>query len=144
VDRGGGGGAARDRRAEGVDAGLVAERWKRTGRPADGSPTGRCARCTGRLRPRSEQYRAAAVGWRLPPLVRRPARLRFFREDRKDAADIQYVKSQTIRNFTDAGFEPDTAVAAVETEDPTKLVHTNLYSVQLQAPLTGKPDAPAA
>lgn len=65
----------------------------------------------------------------------------FLREDRKDAAEIQQIKASTIRSYVDAGFTPETAVAAVEAEDPTLLEHTNLYSVQLQPP--GTTAAPA-
>lgn len=58
----------------------------------------------------------------------------FLREDRKDAAEIQFRKATTIRQLVDAGYEPDTVVAAVEAEDMTLLVHSGLYSVQLQPP----------
>lgn len=65
----------------------------------------------------------------------------FFREDRKDAADIQFVKAQTIRQLVDAGYKPETVVAAVEAEDPKLLKHSGLYSVQLQEPGAGQPPA---
>jgi hypothetical protein len=58
----------------------------------------------------------------------------FLREDRKDAAEIQRIKAVTIRQYVDAGYLPESAVAAVEAEDPTLLKHSGLYSVQLQAP----------
>jgi hypothetical protein len=61
----------------------------------------------------------------------------FLREDRKDAAEIQRVKSSTIRQLVDAGYVPDTVVAAVEAEDMTLLKHSGLYSVQLQPPGAG-------
>ncbi len=60
----------------------------------------------------------------------------FLREDRKDAAEIQQIKAQTIRQYTDAGFTPDTAVKAVEAENPSLLKHSGLFSVQLQPPGT--------
>lgn len=63
-----------------------------------------------------------------------PRDVPFLREDRKDAADIAWRRAQTIRAFTDAGFTPESAVAAVESEDNSLLVHTGLYSVQLQPP----------
>ncbi|WP_199844194.1 hypothetical protein [Streptomyces sp. RTd22] len=66
----------------------------------------------------------------------------FLREDRKDAAEIQGIQSRTIRALLDAGFTPESVVAAVEAEDYTLLVHTGLFSVQLQKP--GALDAPAS
>ncbi len=63
----------------------------------------------------------------------------FLREDRKDAAEIQHIKANTIRQYTDAGFTPETAVKAVEAEDPSLLKHSGLFSVQLQPPGTMAP-----
>lgn len=63
----------------------------------------------------------------------------FLREDQRDASEIQAKQAQTIRTLVDAGFEPATVVAAVEAgTEWTKLTHSNLYSVQLQAPGTGE------
>jgi HK97 family phage portal protein len=58
------------------------------------------------------------------------------RVDRKDAAEIQFIKAQTIRHFIDGGFKADASIQAVEAEDEGILIgqHTNLFSVQLQAP----------
>ena len=67
----------------------------------------------------------------------------FLREDSKDAADIQGVKSRTIRQLLDSGFEPNSVVAAVEADDFSLLKHTGLYSVQLQKP-GSVPSQPAA
>jgi phage portal protein BeeE len=61
----------------------------------------------------------------------------FLREDQKDAAEIGQTKASTIRSYIDAGFEPSSAVAAVMADDQTLLVHTGLYSVQLQPPGSG-------
>jgi phage portal protein BeeE len=58
----------------------------------------------------------------------------FFREDRADAATIQSTQAQTIKAYIDAGYEPTSVIAAVEAEDRSLLVHTGLYSVQLQKP----------
>jgi hypothetical protein len=58
----------------------------------------------------------------------------FLREDSKDAADIQFVKAQTIRQLLDGGFTSASAVKAVESDDMGLLEHTGLFSVQLQAP----------
>ncbi|MFF8980186.1 phage portal protein [Streptomyces cellulosae] len=68
----------------------------------------------------------------------------FLREDRRDAAEIQGLKSRTIRTLVDAGYDPGSVVAAVEAEDYALLRHTGLYSVQLQKPGTGTsgPDTP--
>lgn len=56
----------------------------------------------------------------------------FLQEDQKDAADIQQQQAVTIRNLVDAGFEPDSVIAAVMNNDYTHLLHSGLYSVQLQ------------
>lgn len=56
----------------------------------------------------------------------------FLREDRKDVAEIQWRKASTIRNLVDAGYTPESVIAAVEAEDYSLLVHSGLYSVQLQ------------
>ncbi|WP_236241155.1 phage portal protein [Streptomyces sp. CC228A] len=58
----------------------------------------------------------------------------FLREDRKDAAEIQRMQATTIRQLTDAGYTPESATAAVLAEDWGLLVHTGLFSVQLQPP----------
>lgn len=58
----------------------------------------------------------------------------FLREDEKDAAEIQSVLASTIRQLTDAGYEPETVIASVEADDRTLLRHSGLYSVQLQKP----------
>jgi hypothetical protein len=58
----------------------------------------------------------------------------FLQEDRKDAADIEFVKAQTIRQLVEAGFEPPSVIAAVEAEDMNLLKHSGLLSVQLQDP----------
>lgn len=63
----------------------------------------------------------------------------FLREDRRDAAEIQGIQSRTIRALVDAGYEPDSVVAAVQAEDYSLLRHSGLYSVQLQPPGSGQP-----
>lgn len=60
----------------------------------------------------------------------------FLQEDMRDAAEIQQMKAATIRQLVDAGFTPDSVVAAVEADDNALLEHTNLFSVQLQPPGT--------
>ncbi|WP_198668529.1 phage portal protein [Streptomyces triticisoli] len=66
----------------------------------------------------------------------------FLREDRRDAAEIQGIQSRTIRALVDAGYEPETVVAAVQAEDYSLLQHSGLYSVQLQRPSSGQPASP--
>ena len=46
------------------------------------------------------------------------------------------MQSRAIRTFTDAGFTPESAIAAVQANDMSLLVHTGLFSVQLQPPGT--------
>lgn len=56
----------------------------------------------------------------------------FLQEDQKDAAEIQGLKSRTIRTLIDAGFKADSVIAAVNSGDFAKLEHSGLFSVQLQ------------
>lgn len=58
----------------------------------------------------------------------------FLREDARDAAEIQGIQSRTIRALVDAGYTPDSVQRAVMSGDWSLLVHTGLFSVQLQAP----------
>ena len=69
----------------------------------------------------------------------------FLQEDLKDDSAIAAQRATTIRTLVDAGYEPPSVVAAVESNDFSKLVHSGLYSVQLQAPGASAPTpAPAA
>lgn len=68
----------------------------------------------------------------------------FLREDEKDAADIEETKATTIMTLVNSGFEPESAVAAVQAQNMDLLVHTGLVSVQLQPPGTVTPDPDAA
>jgi hypothetical protein len=63
----------------------------------------------------------------------------FLQEDQRDAADIEQVKSTTIRNLLDGGFEPQSVVDAVTSEDMRMLSHTGKVSVQLQDPNADDP-----
>lgn len=67
----------------------------------------------------------------------------FLREDEKDAAEIQSTRASTISTLISAGYTPNSVVAAVEADDNRLLVHTGLYSVQLQAPGSAVPALPA-
>jgi phage portal protein BeeE len=65
------------------------------------------------------------------------------REDAADAANIEQTKATTINSYVMSGFTPESAVAAVISQDVNLLVHTNLFSVQLQPPMpNGPPEAP--
>jgi phage portal protein BeeE len=81
----------------------------------------------------------------LAPLVNVPADAELWfdtadmpilREDAKDAAEIEQVKANTITALVKDGFSPESAIAAVEGQDMTRLQHTGLVSVQLQPPRT--------
>jgi len=56
----------------------------------------------------------------------------FFRDDAKKTAEVIREQANTIRTLTDAGFTPESVVAAVKANDMGLLSHTNLFSVQLQ------------
>lgn len=58
----------------------------------------------------------------------------FLRDDENDLAEIASKRAGTIRTLTDAGFTPESVVSAVDSEDMTLLVHSGLFSVQLQTP----------
>jgi phage portal protein BeeE len=55
----------------------------------------------------------------------------YLQEDRKDAAEIQTAQDATIRQLVDAGYEPDSVIAAVMAEDFDLLNHSGMFSVQL-------------
>lgn len=57
-------------------------------------------------------------------------------EEKKDAAEIQAALSNSIRALTDGGYSPGSVVAAVTSGDLTKLSHTGMLPVQVQAPVT--------
>jgi phage portal protein BeeE len=87
----------------------------------------------------------------LAPLVKVPADAELWfdvtdipllREDAKDAAEINAAKVAAIRQLTDSGWDPDTAVAAIAPEWVGTLKHSGLVSVQLLPPGTvAKPAA---
>lgn len=70
-------------------------------------------------------------------LAHDPARVLFLQEDQKDAADIMQTQMAAARQGVEAGYEPASVVAAINTGDITKLVHTGNVSVQLQPPGSG-------
>lgn len=61
----------------------------------------------------------------------------FLREDQKDASEIQRQEADTIRTLVDAGYEPETVIAALRQRDWRLLKHSGAYSVQLQPPGSG-------
>ncbi|HEY5990698.1 MAG TPA: phage portal protein [Streptosporangiaceae bacterium] len=63
-----------------------------------------------------------------------PADMPILREDAKDAADIEFIKAQTIRQLVDGGFEPASVIAAVQGQNMSLLSHSGMLSVQLQEP----------
>ena len=54
----------------------------------------------------------------------------------KDVSEIQAQEAQTIRTLVDAGYEPETVIAALRQRDWRQLKHSGAYSVQLQPPGT--------
>lgn len=64
----------------------------------------------------------------------------FLKEDAKEGAEIQGIKSKTISSLIMAGYEADSCVAAVEANDMSQLVHTGMVSVQMWKPGEG-PDS---
>lgn len=60
----------------------------------------------------------------------------FLREDRKDAVAITAQQASTIRQLIETGYEPDSVIRAVTSEDFGLLLgkHSGLTSVQLQPP----------
>lgn len=67
------------------------------------------------------------------------AQIQFLQEDRADEASIMQANSQTLRNLVDGGFLAKSAVEALTTGDFTRLQHSGLYSVQMQAPGASAP-----
>lgn len=65
-------------------------------------------------------------------------------EDVTKAAEIQATEARTLRELLDGGYTPESAVAAVKAGDWSLLVHTGLFSVQLQPPGTTTTPAEAS
>ena len=62
------------------------------------------------------------------------------KDDIKSYAEVQGLQAQAIRQYVDAGFEPDSVVDAVNAGDLKRLKHSGLYSVQLQLPVPEQPE----
>ena len=56
----------------------------------------------------------------------------FLRDDEKDLAQVQSAQAVAIRQLVEAGYEPDSVVAAILANDWSLLTHTGLFSIQLQ------------
>lgn len=68
----------------------------------------------------------------------------FLHDDATDLAKIRFTDAQTLRQLVDGGYNPDSAVDFVTTNDLTRLRgnHSGLLPVQLQPPGSGeRPDA---
>lgn len=61
----------------------------------------------------------------------------FLREDAKDQAEILSRQMLTIESGVRAGYTPESVRDAVVSGDLDRLIHTGLFSVQLQPPGTG-------
>lgn len=66
------------------------------------------------------------------------------KDDIKDAAEVQALNAQAIRQYIDAGFDPDAVIDAVNAGDLPRLKgkHSGFYSVQLQPPMPNGPPEP--
>lgn len=69
-----------------------------------------------------------------------PTGISALQQDAKDDAEVAFLEAQTMRQLIDSGYEADSVTLAVTTGDRTKLVHSGLFSVQLQPPGGGQPD----
>jgi phage portal protein BeeE len=62
----------------------------------------------------------------------------FLQEEVLDSANIRQRDAQTMRALVDGGFEPNSVVLAVTTNDMSRLQHTGNVSVQLQPVAEGE------
>ena len=62
------------------------------------------------------------------------------KDDIMSTAEVQAKQAQAIRQYVDAGFEPDSVVDAVNAGYLKRLKHSGLYSVQLQLPVPEQPE----
>lgn len=67
----------------------------------------------------------------------------FLREDLKEEAEIMAIKASAVRSLLDAGFTPESAVAAVDGNELPILEHSGRFSIQLH-PLSDEEDQGAA
>jgi hypothetical protein len=67
------------------------------------------------------------------------------KDDIKDAAEVQALQAQAIRQLVDGGFDPASVIDAINAGDLKRLNHSGFLSVQLQEPGAEEPapDEPA-
>lgn len=73
----------------------------------------------------------------------------YLQEDAKDAAEVQYKQSEALKRLVEAGFTPESAMVAVDSNDLSRLEHSGLVSIQLQKPgsepdKSSEPPAPSS
>lgn len=56
----------------------------------------------------------------------------FLQEDEQDKATIQSTQATAIKALTESGYDPDSVIQFIENDDPSRLKHSGLHSVQLQ------------
>lgn len=70
----------------------------------------------------------------------------YLQEDAKDAAEVQFKQSEALKRLVEAGYTPESAMVAVDSNDLSRLEHSGLVSVQLHPPGSepGKASEPVA
>lgn len=65
----------------------------------------------------------------------------FLRVDRDEVARIQQTQAAAVRQYVDAGYNPDAAIRAIQSDDVGQLLgqHSGLFSVQLLPPTPDQP-----
>lgn len=58
----------------------------------------------------------------------------YLQEDEKDAAEIQFKQSEALKSLVEAGYTPESAITAIDSNDLSRLEHSGLVSVQLHPP----------
>jgi len=58
----------------------------------------------------------------------------YLQEDEKDAAEIQFKQSEALKRLVEAGYTPESAMVAIDSNDLSRLEHSGLVSVQLHPP----------
>jgi phage portal protein BeeE len=58
----------------------------------------------------------------------------YLQEDEKDAAEIQFKQSEALKRLVEAGYTPESAIVAIDSNDLSRLEHSGLVSVQLHPP----------
>jgi hypothetical protein len=58
----------------------------------------------------------------------------YLQEDEKDAAEIQFKQAEALKRLVEAGYTPESAMLAIDSNDLSRLQHSGLVSIQLQPP----------